>query len=660
MKPWTLLKSLFAIATLVLLGMLYWSTTLIEHDLKLLQRQVAQLRHVQHASRVTNTSETHTYDTRYTNLLEEDEYFTKTLPEMVGQNFEPTGCLRQATIGHPQNLHPFNPFREVSSMYGMCTVRVGDLKFGQYETLAPDMGVRLEERDNEYWVHLRRDVFWQPLNPDHFPASLALDSFFLRKHPVTAHDFKFYFDAVMNPYISEGKAAALRTYFSDIEEFRVIDDYTFAVRWKAHKTPEDTEKVKYTSLSLTAALQPLPCFVYQYFADGQKIIDGEEDYKTNSIWAQNFSHHWAKNVIVSCGAYIFDKMDEEGIRFRRNPDHYNPYAALVSGVHYRFKESFDAVWQDFKVGNIDLCSLSPNQLIEYDTFMASSEYAKQEKAGQRIESIDYVDLSFYYIGWNSVKPFFANDRLRQAMTLAIDRRRIIEQNLNDMAVVTTGPLARFSPSYDDQITPWPYNPEEAKEILASQGWVDLDGDGIRDKIIDGQKVAFRFTLYYFVKSLSSKVIVEYISTALREIGVDVNLRGVDIADLSRQFEDKSFDAICMGWKLGTPPEDPRQLWHSSGAKEKGSSNAIGFSNPEVDQIIESLNYEYNKEKRVSLYHAFHRIIHREAPYTFLYTPKVRLLYRSRVKNIFIPRERQDLIPGADIPEPNTQVLWLAT
>jgi peptide/nickel transport system substrate-binding protein len=154
------------------------------------------------------------------------------------------------------------------------------------------------------------------------------------------------------------------------------------------------------------------------------------------------------------------------------------------------------------------------------------------------------------------------------------------------------------------------------------------------------------------------VICEYIATSLREIGIDCQFAGLDVTDLSRQFDDKNFDAIFMGWKLGTPPEDPRQLWHSSGAKEKGSSNMIGFSNPKIDEIIDNLNYEYDKDKRILLYHRFHQIIHEEEPYTFLYTPKMRLLYRQHVKNIFIPRERQDLIPGANIPEPNTQAIWL--
>jgi peptide/nickel transport system substrate-binding protein len=114
----------------------------------------------------------------------------------------------------------------------------------------------------------------------------------------------------------------------------------------------------------------------------------------------------------------------------------------------------------------------------------------------------------------------------------------------------------------------------------------------------------------------------------------------------------------MGWALGTPPEEPRQLWHSKGAKTPGSSNVVGFANEEADTIIEALQYEYDHEERLKLYHRFHQIIHEEQPYTFLYSPKSILLYREYVQNLFIPAERQDLIPGADIAEPSTSVIWL--
>ncbi|MCP5469015.1 MAG: permease [Chlamydiales bacterium] len=656
--------------------MVWWSSSLVEKDLKSIRADLQQLR--KETQQISHAPPTHHspaqltlarphIEEKYPNLLTEDPYFTHTLPKMLGESFRPHGVRREALIGKPEHLHPFNGFRDVSNMTSMCVGTVAQLKFGQYETLCPDLAIKVEARPREdfpqlkeYWVHLRENVFWAPLNKKHFPTNFELSSFFSERHPVTAHDFKFFYDAVMNPYVSEPKAVSLRTYYNDIEEFEVIDALTFVVRWKAHEADGEF-KTKYSSLNLTGSLQPLASFVYQHFADGAKILDDDQDndtYRLNSVWAQNFAHHWAKNVIPSCGPYLFDGMNEEGITFVRNPRYYNPYTVLIEGVHYSFKDSFDAAWQDFKVGNIDLCHVAPNQLLELESFLKSAEYNAQEKLGMKIEAIDYVDRCYYYLGWNLATEFFGNARIRQAMTMAIDRKRIIHQNLNEMAVAITGPFYRYSSAYDSSVDDWPYNPLEAKRILEQEGWVDLDGDGIRDKMVEGKRVPFRFRLCYFVKSLSAKVIAEYIVTALKEIGIECQLYGLDITDLSRQFDDKTFDAIFMGWKHGTPPDDPRQIWHSSGAKEKGSSNAIGFSHPEIDRIIETLNYEDKRAERKQLYHEFHQIIHEETPYTFLYTPKVRLLYREYVKNLFVPRERQDLIPGADISEPNVEVIWL--
>lgn len=673
-KQFSLWKGLSLFATTALLGMVWWSSQLVEKELKLLRTDLEELKNeglyraapVAFQAPETKPLTRPHIDPKYPNLLEEDPFYAHTLPSLVG-NRTPKGIRKEALIGRPEHLHPFNNFRDVSNMTSMCVGTVAQLKVGKYETMAPDLAIKLEARPHksepttvEYWVHLRENLFWAPLSKSHFPSNFELAPHFAKRHSVTAHDFKFYYDAVMNPSVCEPKAASLRSYFSDIEEFEVIDDLTFVVRWKVHY--EDGEaKIKYSALNLTGSLQPLPCFVFQYLADGAKILDEDgasDTYRTNSVWAQNFAHHWAKNVIPSCGPYLFDGMDEEGISFKRNPHFYNPYAVLVEGVHFAFKESFDAVWQDFKAGNLDLCHLAPNQLLELESFLKSREYRLQAENGMKIESIDYLDRCFYYLGWNLSTDFFNSARVRQAMTMAIDRERIIHQNLNEMAVSITGPFFRFSPSYDPQVNEWPYNPLEARRILEQEGWMDLDGDGIRDRMINGKKVPFRFRLCYFVKSLSAKVIAEYIATSLKEIGIDCQIYGLDITDLSRQFDDKTFDAIFMGWKLGTPPDDPRQIWHSAGAKEKGSSNAIGFANPKIDAIIESLNYEPSPADRKKLYHQFHQIIRDEAPYTFLYTPKVRLLYRERLKNVFIPRDRPDLIPAADIPEPNLEVTYL--
>ena len=678
--------------------LLYWSSVLIEENIKEIRSDIAEIREdlvelqsdtdrvrddvmrailyaqpqeslpQQNSSLSSNRTR---IDQNLPNMLQEDPFYAVTLPKMLGPQFRPRGTLNGAVVGKPENLHPFSNWSSVSGWRNQCSVTLARLEFGKYETMAPYMAIKIEERPREgsdlpeYWVHLRDNVFWQPLHEGMYAEEMILASHFKSKHQVTAADFKFYFDALMNPSVEVAGAVSLRNYLGDIEEIEVIDKLTFIVRWKGIPVTQPdgsvVEKVKYSAKQLTGDLRPLASFVYKYFADGTKIVEDDTDretYRKNSVWAQNFNHHWAKNMIVSCGPWIFDGMSDRQIRFRRNPDHFFPLDVLVESQEVQFKNSPDSIWQDFKSGKLDTYSVRPDQLMELKDFLKSDVYQTQKQHNSAIDRLDYLARSYAYIGWNQNTPYFKSDKVRQAMTMAIDRQRIVQQILNGLGVEITGPFFRNSPSYDQTITPWPFDMHAAKRLLEEDGWFDSNGDGILDKVVNGKRIPFEFGLTYYVKNQTTKAICEYIATALREIGVLCRLNGVDIADLSASFDDKSFDALYLGWALGAPPEDPRQLWHSMWAKEKGSSNAVGFSNPEADQIIDRLQFEADQEKRLELYHRFHEILHEDQPYTFLYSPKTAFIFRDYVQNVFIPAERQDLVPGANIAEPISSVFWL--
>lgn len=660
-------------------AMLYWSSTLVEERLRevddelteikrsmaLIKRDVSRKQWEKPPHPLPLPTRTAHPQEGNDNLLSPDPFYEKTIEKLLPASFEPHGLRREATIAKPENLHPLSQWAQVSEWVGLCTVSLGSLDVGKYETLSPDAALSMELKEDaegrpEYWITLRQDIFWAPLDPKHFGTGFSLAPHFLKKHQVTAQDFQFYFDTIMNPHVDGDSATTLRGLYSDIDDVRAVDDFTLLVRWKT-KDIDGVKKVKYTSKSLTASLRPFPCFVYKYFADGNKIVEDDSDpttYRTNPVFAQNFSRHFSTNVIISCGPWLFDGMTEREIRFKRNKDFYNPYAVLVDALEMQFKDSWDNIWSDFKQEGLDDFVVPPNLMSELDRFLRSAPYRQQAKQGNRVKTLNYVTRAYSYIAWNETKPLFDSKKVRQALTMAIDRERIIRQNLNGMGIQTTGTFSPFSPSYDKSLKPYPFDPGLAKKYLREEGWTDSDGDGIIDKKIDGKIVPFRFTLTYYVKNPTTKAICDYVSTALKEVGIDCRPSGVDLADISAIFEDKGFDALMLSWSLGTPPEDPRQLWHSSGAKQKGSSNAIGFSNRQIDEIIEALDYEDDLKKRISLYHQFDKIIYDEAPYTFLYAPKATMAYRDYLQNVFIPAERQDLIPGADVAEPVSNIFWI--
>lgn len=671
----TILRYLMLAGIMFFLGMLYWSSLLTEEKLQAINKSIAELKNHERfpiqpplpQQEQTKPSERISLaDPLLPNLLNNDPFYEKTLPHMLGKDFRPLGVLKQASLGKPDNLHPFSNWSTSSSWTSLATGAVGTNQFGKSDVLAPDLAVKMEERLNkatgkpELWIHLRDDVYWQPLEQQHFGSNFSLAPHFLKKHRVTAHDFKFYYDALMNPHVQTPGAVAIRNTMVDIESFEVIDDFTFVVRWKTKEFPTGP-RMRFIAIRWTTGLRPLPTFVYQYFPDGTKIIADDSDpntYRQNSVWAQNFANHWASQIIVSCGAWIFDGMTDQRIRFKRNDDYFNPLAALTQGNEYALKDTNDAIWQGFKSGEFANMTIPPNQLLEVESFLQSAPYQHQENEGLAIKQLNYITQIYSYIGWNQTNPLFKSKKVRQALTMAIDRKRIIDQILNGMGIEINGTFAVNSSSYDKSIATWPFDPDRARTQLAQEGWYDSDGDGIIDKEIDGKRTPFVFTLTYYVKNQTSKAVCEYISSALKEVKIICNLKGVDTADLSAAFDDKGFDAINLGWVVGYPPDDPRQIWSSEGAKEKGSSNAIGFVNSEVDRIIDLLDYEYDPERRIKLYHEFDAIIHEEQPYTFLYTPKVSLIYREYLQNVFIPAQRQDLIPGADIEQPQQGIFWI--
>ncbi len=681
MKDRIRLSSFFALlfytAILCLFSLLYWSFALQEDRLKSIDVRLEQIQSELKSGKTAHgftdehmTGKAQVRVSDYANLLVEDTYETKTLPLLLGSHFSPSGVLRMATVGHPEHLHPFSPWAQVADWMGYCQASVARETFGYYEELSADFAVKVEERVLDrpdrvsFWVHLRDGLEWQPLEQSHFPETVKLDSHFLHKYPVTAHDFAFYFDAINNPYVDVPDAVSLRFLLRDIERVEVIDDTTFCVIAKKTKKVDRFGKTSYvlpySTFFYVAQLRPLARFVYQYNSDGTKIAresDRPDFYRTSSLWAESFSSHFASQVIVSCGPWIFDGMDDRQIRFRRNPDFYTPVRALYEAMEIYFLESTDAAFRDFVAQKIDLCTISPQDLVELEAFVKSKEYAVQRQKGFEINRLDFFQRNYAYVAWNLKNPLFQDKKVRHALTMAIDRNRLIRQNMQGKAVQVTGPFFVESEGYNAAVEPLAYDPDEAKRLLAQAGWFDSNADGILDRKIDGALVPFRFRLTYYVKNPISKANCELIATNLRDVGIDCILYGLDIADLSEASEDKSFDALYLAWGLSNPPEDPRQLWHSEGADIKGSSNLGGFRNMEVDLLIEELQFEHDRKKRKELMGRLHEIIYDDMPYTFLFTPIATLIYWDWVHNIFIPKERQDILPGATVEQPSITYSW---
>jgi len=436
------------------------------------------------------------------------------------------------------------------------------------------------------------------------------DIYFSDGVPVTADDVVFTFETVMNPKVD---AANLSNQYFDLSRVEKVSEKVVKIYMKRPYF----KQMQIASLSWDLGVYPK--HVYE-FTD-----------------ANDFNQRVSEPV--GSGPFVFEKWDKgQQMVMKRNENYWGRRPSLDKIV-FKFITNDAAALQALQSGDVDMMIPDPEQF---------ADVYEDEGFRRRFRCLKYWTpwTPFYYMGWNQKLEFFQDRRVRLAMTHIINRDEIVKHLLRGHAEVITSSFYKFGGDNDPNIEAWPYDLKRAKELLDEAGWVDSDGDGIRDK--GGKK--FRFTFTYSSSSTFYERLAKLLKDEARKVGIDVVLNPLEWSVLIPRLSDREVDATVMGWG-GDVIEDPYQIFHSSQIGNRGS-NYYGFSNAEADAIMEQARGEIDEVKRQKLYRRLHGILHWEQPYTFLYTrPTFRILDR-RFKNVnihklglkywewYVPREEQ--------------------
>ena len=471
----------------------------------------------------------------------------------------------------------------VSQLWSMTTSSLAERNYAHPEKFEPLLADHWELSKDKmvYTVSLREGVFWHD-----FTDPVTGKKW--ENVEVTADDFKFYLDVIKNKDVD---CAPIRVLFKDLDKIEVISKYKFKVYWK---------KKYFLSEPITLNLSPLPRHLYHAYDgpfDGRKFND---DFQRNKM-------------IVGCGPYRFVRWDAgQRIILSKNENYFGiKYGAApsISTVVFDIIKHPSTQFQALLSGEIDRMTLTADQwtnktkIPEFDPKSPEFKFRK----------FKYSSRSYSYIAYNLKNPLFKDKRVRQALTHLVDREKILKIVFSGLGRVTTGNFFIDSPYYDKSIKPYSFSVKKAVQLLKEAGWVDRDGDGILDK--DGRK--FEFTVLTISNSEVQEKMFPIIKEDMKEAGIKMNINKIEWSIYVQRLEKKDFEVISLRWQL--PFEsDPTQLWHSSMADVKGSSNHLGFKNKKADELIEKLRVCFDFEKRVKLCHEFHRLLHEEQPYTFLF------------------------------------------
>ena len=469
--------------------------------------------------------------------------------------------------------------------------------------------------DGLTWTfRLRRDVRWHD------------------GEPFTAHDVAFTFNRVI--YNHDIPAAARASF-----HFRFLNEET-----------GEWEEAPMTVMALDN--YTVQCVLPQPFAPflrsmGTAIFPKHilEQYVDDGTFSEVWDIETDPAEVISTGPYTIENyVPGETVILRRNPDYWLedgegnklPYIEKLVDI---MAPDFDAELAAFIAGETDVHGVLGEELARLEPMQRDGNFTIHKRGPQfgftligfnQNERVDEETGDPYLdpvkLGWFQQKEF------RQAVAYAVDKGRIIDEVQHGVGYPQWSPV---SPSAGDFHNPdvrrYEYDLDSARELLDGIGWVDTDGDGVREDR-DGNPI--EFTMVTNTGNSVRERVGEIVSEGMRDVGLGVDYRLIEFGDLvNRIVQTFDWEAMIVGFTGGADPHEGITFWHSgeplhvwNPSQEEPATDWEA----EIDELYLKASAELDRARRVEYYHRAQEIAAENVP--VIYTTLAERL--TAVRNVF--------------------------
>ncbi len=386
--------------------------------------------------------------------------------------------------------------------------------------------------------------------------------------PITAADFQFTWDKMMDEKVNYVYRAPRK---ENYESMTAIDDYTLVFKLKRIFCPA----IDY------ANIQPIPKHVFE------NLDINQNDFNTKpTVFSGPFRlQEWVKDSHA-----IFVASDS----FHRGRPNLDKYI-------YKIVKDNTVATAMFKTQEVDICTPDPVDWAEI-------------KALPHAQGFEYyvIGAGWVYIGFKLDHPFFSDVRVRQALSHALDKQKLIEKIRLGFARPQYSFIHGANWAYTDDLPKYEFNPEKAKSLLKEAGWTP-GADGILTK--DGKP--FKVRIFYNAGNKQREQIATIAQQYFKDVGVSIEIQSEEWnAYLDRIRKTRDFEMFILGWAGGADPHGQANIWSTGKAQ-----NYIAYSNPTVDKLFEEAAAVKGcqQEDRKKIYVELQRIIAQDAGYIFLFT-----------------------------------------
>ncbi len=395
--------------------------------------------------------------------------------------------------------------------------------------------------------------------------------------PFTAEDVKFTFDYTsLHPY--QWTATTM------VKEVRVVDDLTVEIELKKAYVPFITD--------VAGNLPMLPKHIYENVSDPTLFTDKEALIGTGPLMLESYDPDTSVYILVKNPNYYYGEVQID---------------KLVLAPHSDSKEALLA-------GEIDAAAG-----MKYVT-------AASLKDTENMTFIEGQSIQVARLHLNFADEALAVKEIRQAISYAIDRQSIVDKAMKGSAIVgTAGFVHPDSPWYNPDVAVYSYDVDKAKELMASVGAVDTNGDGIAE--YKGKKLAYEF----LVGDKDVKV-CEMIVSYLQAIGIGCTAKTADDSTVKGNISEGKFDIAFN--RHGTFGGDPKYMaclaTDTAGAIKVSIPGGKRWQSKEFDELFYASLQEQDKAARKELIAKCQEIVAEELPTLAIYFPVNAAVYNNTV------------------------------
>lgn len=417
--------------------------------------------------------------------------------------------------------------------------------------------------------------------------------------PITSADFKFTYDMIM----ADGNTVNSQYPYDYLTSIEAPDERTVIMSF--------SEPFAAWQANFWRGI--LPQHVLQPVFDEQgSLIEAE----------------WNLAPTVSCGPYVFGEWESGSyLKFVKNENYWKG-VANIDEVFLQFVPDDAAQSAALAAGDADL-----------GTFPPLSDVPGLEEAGLTIYSVN----GGYSEGWffnlrDMASPAIQDLTVRQAIAMSIDRQAIADDLLLGLTqpVETLWDAMSASGYVSPDIVPWEYDPEAAKTLLENAGYVDTDGDGIREDADGNPLVITHGTTIREIRQDIQAVTQQM----LREVGIDLQIQSWDSDIFFGGYADSAPPALgevdIMEWSDGTYFPDPdTDYWLCSQLATE--ENPWGYNyylcDEELDALFQAQLVETDPVARIEIFHEITKYMHDNVYWYGLYVDPDMWIVSPHITNV---------------------------